>query len=200
MANVTINSLGYVEVRGLAAAIETADCMLKCADVRLLRQLLRDPAQITLTVEGNLGACRAAVDAGQACARRLGALVSFHVMGRPARDTEDFVLSLSDEGRKAFGERSPAVEAKTEPAPASEPPARPEEAERVRFADDAALDAALIEALSGFPGGYSAQSLSKQLEIDWEIVRERLDALCRQGRLAKRRGRYHLLETSGGEG
>ena len=68
-----INALGFVEVRGLPAAIETADCMLKTAQVRLLRQIGRDPAQISLIVEGELGACRAAVDAGKACAQRLGA-------------------------------------------------------------------------------------------------------------------------------
>ena len=54
MTHEQINALGFVEVRGLAAAIETADAMLKCADVRLLRQLLRDPVQTTLTVEGSL--------------------------------------------------------------------------------------------------------------------------------------------------
>ena len=47
MTQERINALGFVEVRGLAAAIETADAMLKCADVRLLRQLLRDPVHHT---------------------------------------------------------------------------------------------------------------------------------------------------------
>ena len=59
--------------------------MLKCADVRLLRQLLRDPAQTTLTVEGSLGACRAAVDAGEPRQDGLDAFVSSSVMGQAGR-------------------------------------------------------------------------------------------------------------------
>ena len=103
MTQERINALGFVEVRGLAAAIETADAMLKCADVRLLRQLLRDPVQTTLTVEGSLGACRAAVDAGEAMAVSLGAFVSSSVMGRPADDTAEFILRFFEEGRVPFG-------------------------------------------------------------------------------------------------
>lgn len=202
MANVTINSLGYVEVRGLAAAIETADAMLKCADVRLLRQLLRDAAQITLVVEGNLGACRAAVDAGQACAKQLQAFVSCHVQGRPARDTEAFVLELSEAGRQPFGTPTPRATTPkaAAPAPVAVPPAvtgAPIEP-APDFRDDSVLDAALIEALSGLPGGYSAQSLSKQLSATVETIRTRLEALCAEGRLAKRRGRYHRVEPEGG--
>ena len=134
------------------------------------------------------------VDAGQECARRLGALVSYHVMGRPARDTEDFVLNLADAGRKAFGE-NPATRDKS--AEASPEPDAAEEAELPPSSE--AVDAALLAALSGFPGGYSAQSLSKQLRIDWEIVRDRLNVLCAQGLLAKRRGRYHRAGADGGQ-
>jgi ethanolamine utilization protein EutK len=99
--NSEIRALGFVEVRGLSAAIETADAMLKCAAVRLLRQLQRDPAQITLVVEGELGACAAAVEAGKACALRLEALVAAHVLGRPAVDTNAFVLTLAEASREA---------------------------------------------------------------------------------------------------
>mgnify|MGYP002151035788 CR=1 FL=1 len=93
-SSAAIDALGFVEVRGLAAAIETADAMLKSADVRLLRQLLRDPALTTITVEGSLGACSAAVDAGRAAAQRMDGFVAATVMGRPANDTAEFVLRL----------------------------------------------------------------------------------------------------------
>ena len=85
----------------MAAAIETADAMLKCAAVRLLRQLQRDPAQITLVVEGELGACAAAVEAGKASAQRMDALVAGHLLGRPAADTNAFVLTLAEASREA---------------------------------------------------------------------------------------------------
>ncbi len=191
MTHVAINSLGYVEVRGLAAAIETADSMLKCAEVRLLRQLLRDPAQITLTVEGQLGACRAAVDAGQACAMRLGAFVSCQVLGRPARDTEHFVLALAEAGRQPFGEM-PARGVKKSAAPAAPAPATPD------AALDSALDSALIAALADLPGGYGVQALSRQLGVAAAALRARLEALVEQGLLAKRRGRYHRVPPTGG--
>ncbi|MEI7611989.1 MAG: BMC domain-containing protein [Betaproteobacteria bacterium] len=195
MSKVTINSLGYVEVRGLAAAIETADSMLKCAEVRLLRQLSLDPAQITLTVEGSLGACRAAVDAGQACAQRLGAFIASQVQGRPARDTESFVLALAEAGRKPFGEMPQTFKPKPAAKPTKSVPEASLKTDQVGAVplDADSLDLALINALTGLPGGYSARSLSNQLKVDLEAVQYRLETLCSLGKLAKRRGRYHLL-------
>ena len=179
MTQETINALGFVEVRGLAATIETADCMLKSAEVRLLRQLLRDPAQTMITVEGSLGACRAAVDAGQACAMRLGAFVGSEVMGRPAQDTADFVLSLAEAGRKPFGEMLPG-------------------ARKALVAAEDSGDNALLAALAGQPGGYGAQALARLAGCSADEARRRLEALCAKGRLIKRRGRYILAEHDGG--
>lgn len=183
MAHNDINALGFVEVRGLAAAIETADSMLKCADVRLLRQLLREPMLLTIVVEGGLGACRAAVDAGQASATRMGNFIASSVMGRPANDTADLVLRLAEAGSKPFGLRAPATP--------SEPAVLPKALEE---AEDSRLMALLI----GLPGGYGAQALARQVGGSVELVRDRLDALCVRGRLVKRRRRYVLAELDGG--
>lgn len=120
----TIDALGFVEVQGLAAAIETADAMLKSADVRLLRQLLRDPALTTITVEGSLGACSAAVDAGRAAAQRMDGFVAATVMGRPAHDTADFVLQLAEAGREPFATPR-AKPAPTKAQPAAKAPSPP---------------------------------------------------------------------------
>ncbi len=90
----TIDSLGFVEVYGLTAAIEAADAMLKSARVRLLRQHLLRPGMVTLVVEGNLAACRAAVDAGVAAASRVGTVIASHVIGRPDPDTETMVQDM----------------------------------------------------------------------------------------------------------
>jgi ethanolamine utilization protein EutK len=214
MTQETINALGFVEVRGLAATIETADAMLKSAEVRLLRQLLRDPAQTMITVEGGLGACRAAVDAGQACATRLGAFIGSQVMGRPANDTADFVLSLAEAGRRPFGEMAPAAKpvpsakptVQAPPAPAVQPAdtvptATPGAASRTaRKKVPAAAesdDSKLLEALTGLPGGYGAQALARRIGRPVEETRERLEALCAEGKLIKRRGRYVLAEFGG---
>lgn len=80
------NACGFLEVRGLAVAIEVADAMLKAANVRIVKQIKTNPALITLVVEGDIGSCRAAVDAGRALALRLNAMVSEKVIGRPEPD------------------------------------------------------------------------------------------------------------------
>ncbi len=211
MAYDDINALGFVEVRGLAAAIETADAMLKCADVRLLRQLLRDPVQTTLTVEGSLGACRAAVDAGEAMAVRLGAFVSSSVMGRPADDTAEFVLRFFEEGRVPFGVmaadgRRVMKEAEAKPAgkASAEPTAKPVVEPVVQAAAKAPVEnaasadeAKLLAALSALPRGIGAQALAKDVGGDAEAVRQILESLCARGTLVKRRGRYLLAKPDG---
>jgi ethanolamine utilization protein EutK len=211
MAYDDINALGFVEVRGLAAAIETADAMLKCADVRLLRQLLRDPVQTTLTVEGSLGACRAAVDAGEAVAVRLGAFVSSSVMGRPADDTAEFVLRFFEEGRVPFGAMAAdgrqvmkAAVAKPVAKATAEPVAKPVVKPDVKAAAKASVEnaasadeAKLLAVLATLPRGIGAQALAKEVGGDAEAVRQALESLCARGTLVKRRGRYLLAKPDG---
>lgn len=79
----TNSSYGFIEVRGLATAIETADAMLKAASVHLVAQVTTNPGMITLVVEGDIGSCRAAIDAGRIAATRIGTIVSDKVIGRP---------------------------------------------------------------------------------------------------------------------
>ncbi|MGU0017167.1 BMC domain-containing protein [Escherichia coli] len=67
-----INALGLLEVDGMVAAIDAADAMLKAANVRLLSHEVLNPGRLTLVVEGDLAACRAALDAGCAAAMRTG--------------------------------------------------------------------------------------------------------------------------------
>lgn len=211
-SNAAIDALGFVEVRGLAAAIETADAMLKSADVRLLRQLLRDPALTTITVEGSLGACSAAVDAGRAAAQRLDGFIAATVMGRPADDTAEFVLRLAEAGRAPFAPPAPAQPAATL-EPTAEPVAKPATAPAPAVGeakadpapapaiDDIAApapmpsDDALLAALVGLPGGYSAQSLARRLGGTSAALRERLEALCLSGQLVKRGNRYRLTKV-----
>ena len=191
-----INTLGFVEVRGLAAAIETADRMLKTAQVRLLRQIGRDPAQISLIVEGELGACRAAVEAGMAYAEPLGACVAAHVIGRPAGDTEDFVLILAERGRQAFGEAPPSAT----PAPLAVDTDRPspESAPVAPIETDAPLapvDPDLILAeLAGAPSEVSAHALAKRLGVEVAAVEACLEALLERGDVVKTKGRYRRAE------
>ncbi len=83
-------ALGLLETRGLVAAIEAADAMLKTADVRLLAREQTIPALITIEIIGEVAAVRAAVEAGKQAAERVGEVVSAHVIPRP--DTETWPL------------------------------------------------------------------------------------------------------------
>jgi len=89
-----MNALGFVEVYGLVAGIEAADAMVKSAQVRLLRQYEVHPGLITLVIEGDLGACRAAVAAGVAAASRVGTVIASNVIGRPDENTGTMVMDL----------------------------------------------------------------------------------------------------------
>ncbi|HEY6953244.1 MAG TPA: BMC domain-containing protein [Bacteroidota bacterium] len=86
-------ALGLVETRGLVAAIEAADAMVKTANVVLVGKEQTNPALITIKIVGDTAAVRAAVEAGAAAAQRVGELVSRHVIPRPAEGMEDLLFA-----------------------------------------------------------------------------------------------------------
>lgn len=81
-------ALGLVETKGLVGAIEAADAMTKSANVTLLGSEKIGAGFVTVMVRGDVGAVKAAVDAGAAAAARVGELVSQHVIPRPHTDVE----------------------------------------------------------------------------------------------------------------
>ena len=76
-------ALGMIETRGLTASIEAADAMLKSADVELVGTEKIGSGLVTVMVQGDVGAVKAATEAGQEAASRIGELVSAHVIPRP---------------------------------------------------------------------------------------------------------------------
>ena len=84
-------SLGFVETYGLVAAVEAADAMAKAARVRVKTVVNADLGLLSVICEGDLAACRAAVDAGKAAAERIGDCITSNVIGRPDADTEEFI-------------------------------------------------------------------------------------------------------------
>ena len=76
-------ALGMIETRGLTASIEAADAMLKAADVELVGTEKIGSGLVTVMVQGDVGAVKAAVEAGQDAACRIGELVAVHVILRP---------------------------------------------------------------------------------------------------------------------
>ncbi|BCV25665.1 MAG TPA: ethanolamine utilization microcompartment protein EutM [Firmicutes bacterium] len=83
-----LEALGLVETKGLVAAIEAADAMVKAANVSLMGYEKIGAGLVTVMVRGDVGAVKAATDAGAAAAQKVGELVSVHVIPRPHADTE----------------------------------------------------------------------------------------------------------------
>ena len=91
---VKMEALGMVETRGLVAAIEAADAMVKAANVTLIGSEKIGSGLVSIMVRGDVGAVKAAVEAGGAAASRLGEVVATHVIPRPHGDVEKLLPSL----------------------------------------------------------------------------------------------------------
>ncbi|WP_243343539.1 BMC domain-containing protein [Anaerococcus sp. AGMB09787] len=89
-------ALGMVETKGLVGAIEAADAMVKAANVNLVGYEKIGSGLVTVMVRGDVGAVKAAVDAGSASAKIVGEVVSTHVIPRPHTDTETIISLFSN--------------------------------------------------------------------------------------------------------
>ena len=84
----TTEALGLIETKGLVGSIEAADAMVKAANVYLIGKVLVGGGLVTVMVRGDVGAVKAATDAGAAAAQRVGELISVHFIPRPHTDVE----------------------------------------------------------------------------------------------------------------
>jgi ethanolamine utilization protein EutM len=91
----SLDALGLVETRGFVGSVEAADAMVKAANVVLIGKEYIGAGFVTVLVRGDVGAVKAATDAGAAAARRVGELVSVHVIPRPHQEVEK-ILPQSD--------------------------------------------------------------------------------------------------------
>ena len=128
-----MKALGMIETRGLVAAIEAADAMVKAANVTLTEKEHVGGGLVTVMVRGDVGAVKAATDAGAAAAERVGELVSVHVIPRPHQELED-ILGPKDPDVPAVPpvsppekEEQPPLTAPQQEAEAAEEPEPPEE-------------------------------------------------------------------------
>ena len=96
----TMNALGMIETKGLVAAIEAADAMVKAANVTLIGKEHIGGGLVTVMVRGDVGAVKAATDAGAAAAERVGELVSIHVIPRPHGEIEAILPKLKLQKQK----------------------------------------------------------------------------------------------------
>ena len=87
-------ALGMVETRGLVAAIEAADAMVKAANVQLIGSEKIGSGLVSVMVRGDVGAVKSAVKAGGAAASRLGEVIATHVIPRPHTDVDKLLPSI----------------------------------------------------------------------------------------------------------
>ena len=92
MAN--LQALGMVETKGLVGSVEAADAMVKAANVTLIGKVHVGGGLVTVMVRGDVGAVKAATDAGAAAAERVGELLSVHVTPRPHSEVESILPKI----------------------------------------------------------------------------------------------------------
>lgn len=121
-----MKALGMIETRGLVAAIEAADAMVKAANVTLQCKEHVGGGLVTVMVRGDVGAVKAAVDAGAAAAERVGTLISVHVIPRPHAELEEILGELPPPDAKPAPELPVQPEPEPEPEMVGQEPAAPE--------------------------------------------------------------------------
>ncbi|WP_025154304.1 BMC domain-containing protein [Morganella morganii] len=173
-----IDSLGLLEVYGLVSGIDAADAMLKSANVRILNYEMVIPGMVTLVVEGDLAACRAAVDAGIAAANRTGKVIGHKVIGRPDGDTEWLVTGFS------------GVPVKVKPQSPAPAPAATAVSAAAPDADAMMIFAAEAKHRHGVTAGEAAMHFSCLIEDSRDV----LEDLFKQGKLRKRGSRYRVKQ------
>ena len=139
-----MEALGMIETKGLLASIESADAMLKAAEVRLLERTFVGGGLVTITVTGDVAAVKASVDAGAAAVTRIGEelLVSQHVIPRPHSELGETILPPTpiSERRKEMPEPEEEPEPDVELREEAE---QPEPEDMDRLVEKAGLDKAI---------------------------------------------------------
>lgn len=100
-------ALGIIETRGLVAAIEAADAMVKAAKVKFLSRQKVKGGLVAIMVAGDVGAVKAAVDAGAAAGNRVGIVVSSHVIPRPHNDIDAMIPEGPQENAQPEQKKEP---------------------------------------------------------------------------------------------
>ena len=194
-------SLGLVETKGLVAAIEAADTMVKTAHVVLVGKEITRGALVTIKVIGDTAAVRSAVEAGAAAAQRVGELVSQHVIPRPAEGLEELIyteaqLPHQDGEQPADGEQAVHVE-KDLPREVEEPTNR-HSAESDEIEEPA--EEPIQEELYTMPDGLSPELQAYFKELDSMTVHElrrlarTIENLPIYGRQISRANKKELME------
>lgn len=211
-----MNALGLLEVNGLTASIEAADTMLKTAAVRLVNQTINSPGLVTLVIEGDLAACRAALDAGAAVASRLGQVLVKKEIGRPEADTEWFVTSFNKSAvsvpkkvepkptRSANLEPVVAVEVKDNPLPietieieGTSSPIVEVDVKDVPSPHEVAefSETALLTYITNHAQGRNVTDIINHFNVSRAEIKSMLKDCISQGKIHKRGNRYYFVDS-----
>lgn len=191
-----MQALGMIETKGLIGSIEAADAMVKAANVTLIGKVHVGGALVTVMVRGDVGAVKAATDAGAAAAQRVGELVSVHVIPRPHMEVESILphpptepedgpegpKDAPEDNNNAEEPEAPVEEAPVEEAPAEEADAPAEEPETSAEEPTADLPAEPVEEAAGMaePEETPAEQPAPEEE---GMTRAKLEALVAQNGL-----------------
>ena len=171
-------ALGMVETKGLVGAIEAADAMVKSANVSLVGYEKIGSGLVTVMVRGDVGAVKAATDAGAAAAERVGTLISVHVIPRPHEELEEILGHIPAEPDQPVPPTPPA------PAPEPEPeegePLEPEEQE----SDGAVMEPGQPD--HGGAGAYGGGKTAGRGQTDRPDQHDAQgDPVCQEGRASR---------------
>ncbi len=185
-----LSSYGFIETRGLTAAIEAADAMVKAAKVHIIKVKKSGGALITIIVEGDLAACQAAVDAGKSAALCIGKVVSHHVIARPLDDTEFLVKQLLTGNLRGKGQqeisnrnktRNPKKEKQAKKMPAVG--MKPDNSQKI------------LALLKSDQTGLTLQKISDKLGVTLTEVRKVIKKLVDTKMIEKVHQKYYLMEN-----
>lgn len=95
-----MSSYGFIETKGFVGCIEAADAMVKAANIEIVGKVEIGGGYITTIVKGDVGAVKTAVDVGASAAKKVGQLVSVHVIARPSPELLKIFLGTKDEEKE----------------------------------------------------------------------------------------------------
>ncbi len=168
-------SYGFIETRGYIAAVVAADAMVKAAKVELLNFRKVGAAFVTIIVKGDLAACQAAVSAGTEAAKRIGHLVSSHIIANPYEDTQAMMESKPKGSGKGRGKKKRQLK---------DSPAKP--------AAQASPAELILHYLKTKKQGTTLKDLAALLKKSNAEVRVLIKQLMDQGKIEKIQQKYFL--------
>lgn len=189
-----MNALGLLEVNGLTASIEAADTMLKTAAVRLVNQTFTSPGLVTLVIEGDLAACRAALDAGAAAASRIGRVLVKKEIGRPELDTEWFVNSFT---KRPVPTPKKNISAVTH-VETIEQPIESEKVEEINTSTSRETEfsqVTLLAYITEHVQGRNVTDIINHFNVSRTDIKSMLKDCISQGKVHKRGNRYYSVDT-----